>query len=77
MTVFTDVPQPPAHKLTISDVYGAGEKPDIDLLKNHFCMEGRLEEECALKIIEQCTAILSEEKTMLEIEAPLTGEIID
>lgn len=67
------MPYPPARKLTIDDVYDSTGKPCPDVLKAHFLQEGRLSDECALKIITQCTAVLRAEQTMLEIEAPLTG----
>lgn len=54
-------------------MYDAKGKPRIDVLKQHFVSEGRVQEECALKIITECTALLRAEKTMLDIEAPLTG----
>ncbi|XP_067937626.1 serine/threonine-protein phosphatase 2B catalytic subunit 2-like [Watersipora subatra] len=66
------VPYPPAKKLESSDIYSQNGQIDVDLLKQHFCAEGRLTEECAMKIIEQCSALLRKESTMLEIEAPLT-----
>ena len=34
--------------------------------------EGRIEEEAAIRIIQECTALFRQEKTMLDIEAPVT-----
>lgn len=66
------VPLPPQHKLTIEDIFGEGNKPNIELLKEHFVLEGRLEEDAALAIINQGSDVLRQEETMLYIEAPVT-----
>ncbi|XP_017101172.2 serine/threonine-protein phosphatase 2B catalytic subunit 1 isoform X2 [Drosophila bipectinata] len=69
-----DVPLPPAHKLTMSEVYDdpKREKPNFDILRQHFLLEGRVEEAVALRIITEGAALLREEKNMIDVEAPIT-----
>uniref|UniRef100_A0A0A1WV17 Serine/threonine-protein phosphatase n=1 Tax=Zeugodacus cucurbitae TaxID=28588 RepID=A0A0A1WV17_ZEUCU len=71
--VIDSVPFPPSRKLTVADVFDARTgKPQHDVLKQHFILEGRIEEAAALRIIQEGATLLRQEKTMIDIEAPVT-----
>ncbi len=64
---------PISEKLGADDVYDRRSgKPRTEVLKEHFVKEGRIEEEIAIRIITECTALFKQEKTMLDVEAPVT-----
>lgn len=65
---------PPSHKLTMAEVFDSKTgKPNHERLKQHFVQEGRIEDPAALKIINDGAALLRAERTMIDIEAPVTG----
>ncbi|CAL2041282.1 unnamed protein product [Caenorhabditis brenneri] len=64
---------PVSERLTVDQVYDRRTgKPRHEVLRDHFIKEGRIEEEAAIRVIQECSSLFRNEKTMLEIEAPVT-----
>lgn len=71
--VVKSITMPPSQRLSMEEVYDRKtNRPRPDILKDHFSKEGRIDEQVALKVIYEGTALLKQEKTILDIEAPVT-----
>ncbi|KHN88695.1 Serine/threonine-protein phosphatase 2B catalytic subunit 2 [Toxocara canis] len=71
--VIKSVQFPISEKLCLEDIYDRRTgKPRAEVLKEHFVKEGRIQEEVAVRIITECTTLFRQEKTMLDVEAPVT-----
>ena len=71
--VVKTVPFPPSNKLQVSEVFDPStNKPKPEVLKQHFILEGRVDELTALKLLNEGAALLRSENTMIELEAPVT-----
>jgi serine/threonine-protein phosphatase 2B catalytic subunit len=65
------VPMPFRHRLTVGDIFDAQNKPRVDLLREHFVNEGRLDEAAALRILAEATAHFRLEKNLIHVEQPV------
>ena len=69
-------PQPasrplPRNQLTIDEVFDSKSIPRLEKVKNHLKNEGRLKENCVLKLLQMTQRILHKEETVLEIKSPV------
>ena len=72
-----DIPYPETSKLSLIDIFDEKKRPRIDVIREHFLKEGRLEESAALKIITDCSLKLKQEKNLIEVSQPvcIVGDI--
>ncbi len=65
---------PPVDRRLTRDELFSGEEGEvnIDKLKQHLKREGRLEEEAAAELVRQAARLISREKTLLNLKAPMT-----
>ncbi|CAH8864257.1 unnamed protein product [Trichobilharzia szidati] len=70
--IVTSIPPPPSKLMPSSTVFDSKGRPQLDVIGPHLIAEGRLTEEAILRIISDTSAILKSEKTMLDLEAPIT-----
>eukprot|EP00730_Choanoeca_flexa_P018220 TRINITY_DN8853_c0_g1_i1.p1 TRINITY_DN8853_c0_g1~~TRINITY_DN8853_c0_g1_i1.p1 ORF type:complete len:654 (+),score=156.55 TRINITY_DN8853_c0_g1_i1:146-2107(+) len=65
------VTHPAVEVLELNEIYRDG-KPDLDILRDHLYREGVVSETAAIRILEEGMALLKQEPTLLELDAPLT-----
>ncbi|CAH8580922.1 unnamed protein product [Dicrocoelium dendriticum] len=70
--IVSSLPAPPTKLMPSSTVFDAKGRPQLDVIRPHLIAEGRLTEEAVLRIVNETAAILRSEKTMLDLEAPIT-----
>ncbi|KAI0980723.1 hypothetical protein GJ496_006161, partial [Pomphorhynchus laevis] len=70
--IVKSVPYPPANRLGLEDILDDNHLPLVDKIKENFAKEGRLDDQAALYIINECAVILRGENTMLEVQSPIT-----
>jgi len=66
-----EVPIPERALLALPTLFANGV-PDYEILKEHLLKEGKLEENAANALIDMATAVLHDEPTLLELDAPFT-----
>jgi serine/threonine-protein phosphatase 2B catalytic subunit len=71
--VVSAVPAMPIVPLSIEHVFDAKSgKPRLDRLKEHFLKEGRLDKECAKRLIREASALFKAEPNLLDLRYPIT-----
>ncbi|TGZ59651.1 hypothetical protein CRM22_008945 [Opisthorchis felineus] len=70
--IVSTLPAPPTKLMPSATVFDSKGRPQLDVLRPHLIAEGRLTEEAILRIISETSAILRSEKTMIDLEAPIT-----
>ncbi|CAF3056381.1 unnamed protein product, partial [Rotaria sp. Silwood2] len=70
--IMDSVPYPPIHLLTIKEIFGTSDKPNLSLLLQHLEGEGRLELDAALTIMIRGRELTAREPNLLEIGTPVT-----
>eukprot|EP01103_Thecamoeba_quadrilineata_P002843 TRINITY_DN12706_c0_g1_i1.p1 TRINITY_DN12706_c0_g1~~TRINITY_DN12706_c0_g1_i1.p1 ORF type:complete len:618 (+),score=123.85 TRINITY_DN12706_c0_g1_i1:52-1905(+) len=66
------VPLPKSEPLTVEQLFpNNSEKPDVNLLKQHFFQEGKLTKQAALALLQKVEPILRREPNLLELEASI------
>lgn len=69
--IVSSVPYPATNRLTIADIFDEHRQPRIDLIKDHFVREGRLDEAAALRIISDANSRLKSEKNLVDVPQPV------
>jgi len=65
------VKQAPQHRLTVNEIY-KNNVIQLDVLREHLKAEGRVTDDACRRIIQDGSAILKKEETLLTVESPIT-----
>jgi hypothetical protein len=74
--VVDTIPAPANKKLSRAEVFDERGTLRADVIKAHFILEGRLEEDVVLEIISRAEKLLAAEPNLLEVAAPCTGPLV-
>ena len=64
---------PQQHLLTAPEVFGPGGVPNLQLLRDHFLGEGRLDNDCLLKIVTEASRVMAKENNVVYVNGLVKG----
>lgn len=69
----TSIPYPQSNLLTEEELFNSATNlPSISRLRKHLEEEGRLDEKCALRLVESARDIFKHESNLIEVQRPVT-----
>lgn len=71
--VVDTIPAPAVRRLSRTETFDDRGNPRADVIKAHFILEGRLDEDVVIEIVQRAEKILAAEPNLLEVAAPCTG----
>ncbi|KAI3382093.1 hypothetical protein SNEBB_006367 [Seison nebaliae] len=70
--IVKSVPYPATNRLTKKELFGSDGKPKLQVLQKHFLREGRLDEDCAIHLLQQAMKIFATESNLVQLTSPIT-----